>query len=215
LPFPYISIEFISSILFTKFGPTWFHFSINSVSMNQNNVVQFVCFVTSLETENFISLWKPYVKGSSNGPDDFVLQQAGEMLSVAKFKFISQHQCNSSDFNYAFMKGRSQMHFPEQKARIVQIGGYIPIQLQCAYNDINGDVKVMAFLDHRETKLDFYYEQTFHHLNIYEAYFENCAYSYVMEYFVQEQDAHVLVQQLKTRIDIEVALYKECKLQPV
>ena len=182
--------------------------------MDQNTVVQFVCFVTSLETESFISLWKPYVKQSSNNPDDFILQQAGETKPATRFKFVSQHQCKSSDFSYAFMKGRSQMHFPEQKARIVQIGGYIPLQLQRTYKEVNGDVKVIAFLDHRETKLDFYYDQTCHHLNIYEAYFENCAYSHIIEFFVQEQDAPALVEQLKTQIGIEVALYKECKLQP-
>ena len=182
--------------------------------MDQNNVVQFVCFVTSLETESFISLWKPYVKQSSNNLDNFVLQEAGEIQSAPRFKFISQHQCKSSDFSYAFMKGRSQMHFPEQKARIVQIGGYIPVQLQCMYKDVDDDVKVMAFLDPGETQLDFYYEQTFHHLNIYEAYFENCTFSYVMEFFVQEKDAPALVQQLKTQTGIVVAHYKECKLQP-
>ena len=47
----------------------------------------------------------------------------------------------------------------------------------------------MAFVAHSETGLDYYKRQTFHYLNIYEAYFENCAYNYVLEFFLQDQEA--------------------------
>ncbi|HLG39199.1 MAG TPA: hypothetical protein VI461_05995, partial [Chitinophagaceae bacterium] len=77
-------------------------------------------------------------------------------------------------------------------------------------NETKDDVKVMAFIDHKERELDFYHRQTYRHLNIYEAYYENCTYNYIMEFFIQEMDASALIEKLKTRPGVEVAMYKEC-----
>jgi hypothetical protein len=44
-------------------------------------------------------------------------------------------------------------------------------------------------------------------MNIYEAYFENCTYSYIMEYYVPEKDASLLVEQLSAHGGIQVMTY--------
>ena len=73
------------------------------------------------------------------------------------------HNMNVSrrDFRFAFMKGRSSEHFPEHTAKVVQAGGYMPVQIQCEHDDEEDDVKVIALLVHNETDLGFY-----HRLNL-------------------------------------------------
>lgn len=180
--------------------------------MEKNTIMQFVCFETRLETDTFISLWEPYAKQLLRDSGDIVLQEALAEKNRNRFKYMSQHECNRSDFQFAFMKGR--VHFRDNKAKIIQAGGYIPVQVQCQHNDVKGDVKVIAFLAANDTDMEFYHRQTYRHLNIYEAYFENCAYSYILEFFIQEPEAPALVDQLRSRRGVEVALFKELALVP-
>ena len=180
--------------------------------MVKNTIVQFVCFTTRLEPEEFIALWEPYARELGDDMEDFILQEAVAISKGNKFNYISQHQCKSADFSFTFMKGRSRSHFSEHKAKVVQAGGYYSRQVQFLHDEEKGGVKVFAFLDHHETELDFFQQQSCRHLNIYEAYFENCTYSYIMEYFIEENEVPVLVKQLKTRTGIEVDVFKECSL---
>jgi hypothetical protein len=180
--------------------------------MNKDNIVQFVCFTSVLEPEEFMEMWQSYASFMVNEPANILLQEGVAEKNSNTFNYILQHACSSADFRFAFMKEGGRSHPPENKARITQAGGYMPIQLQSPYNNVKGDARIIAFVGHSETDLDFYREQTFHHLNIYEAYFENCAYSYVLEFFLQEQDAQPLLDQLKARHGVEAALYTECRI---
>jgi len=163
--------------------------------MKKDKVVQFVCFVTNLKIDEFMGIWESYAK-RLGAAGEVMLQETASVKGKNKFRYV-------------FMKGRNEDDFPEHNGKVINAGGYSAVQMQCHHNDIKNDVKVMAFLDHRETDLDFFYQQTFRHLNIYEAYYESCTYSYILEYFVQEADAALLVEQLKTRAGIEAAVYKE------
>jgi hypothetical protein len=180
--------------------------------VNKDTIVQFVCFTSPLEPAGFMEMWEPYAKLLVNDPSKILLQEGVADKDRTLFSYVSQHVSNATDFKFAFMKGKTKSHFPEQKARIKQAGGYLPVQLQTSYNKAKDDVKVMAFVAHGETDLDFYRTQTFRHLNIYEAYFENCAYSYVMEYFLQKLEAPALLARLKARHGVEAAVYKECRV---
>jgi hypothetical protein len=177
--------------------------------MKKNSIVQFVCFVTNLELEDFVVKWEPYAK-QLVADGEIILQEGIAVKGKNKYRYVSQHTCGTADFKFIFMKGKKQENFPEHRARVVNAGGYKPVQLQCLQNEIKNDVKVMAFLSPGETDLTFYHRQNFRHLNIYAAYYESCIYSYVLEYFLQEADAEVLVEQLNTRIGIEVGVYTEC-----
>ena len=176
--------------------------------MKKDKVVQFVCFVTNLKIDEFMGIWESYAK-RLGAAGEVMLQETASVKGKNKFRYVSQHSCDATDFRFVFMKGRNEDDFPEHNGKVINAGGYSAVQMQCHHNDIKNDVKVMAFLDHRETDLDFFYQQTFRHLNIYEAYYESCTYSYILEYFVQEADAALLVEQLKTRAGIEAAVYKE------
>ena len=86
----------------------------------------------------------------------------------------------------------------------------MPLQIECRHPD-ERDVKVMAFISHNETDINFYSQVSlYRHLNIYQAYYESCTYGHILEFFTPETDAHELVEQLKTRAGIDVALYREC-----
>jgi hypothetical protein len=178
--------------------------------MNKNNIVQFVCFVTNLDLDIFGARWEHYAAQFMNRTARMTLQKAVAGSNKNKFAYISQHECSTENFRFNFMKERNSEHFPEHTAKVVQAGGYLPVQVQCAHAEGKGDVKIIAFIDAPETDFSFYHRQNYRHLNIYEAYYENCAYSYIMEFFVQETEAAALVKELKTKPGIEAVIYKEC-----
>jgi hypothetical protein len=182
---------------------------MNTVSMNKDTIVQFVCFASVLEPDEFMEMWESYASFLVDDPANILLQVGMAERNNNRFNYVLQHVCSAPDFRFAFMKEGGRSHPADNKARITQAGGYLPVQLQSPYNNVKGDTRIVAFVGHSETELDFYRGQTFHCLDIYEAYFENCAYSYVLQFFLQEQEARVLLAQLKARHGVEAALYKE------
>jgi hypothetical protein len=177
--------------------------------MNKNTIVQFVCFVTNLDLEKFGVKWEHYAAQYMGRAANMILQKAVAGNSRYKYAYVSQHNCDPENFRFDFMKRNSE-HFPEHTAKVVQAGGYTPVQVQSMHAGEKGDVKIIVFMDDPETDFSFYHRQTYRHLNIYEAYYENCLYSYIMEYFVQETQAAGLIQQLKTKPGVEAIIYKEC-----
>jgi hypothetical protein len=180
--------------------------------MNKNTIVQFVCFITNLDQEKFMVKWEPYASQFMATSKGITLQKAVEGNNKRKFDYVSQHECSTENFRFDFMKERNSEHFPEHTAKVIQAGGYIPVQIQCVHDEKKEDVKIMAFITNPETDFSFYHRQTYRHLNIYEAYFESCAYSYIMEFFIQETDAAALVKELKTKSGVEAVIYKECSV---
>lgn len=174
--------------------------------MKEVSIVQFVCFVTTLEPDAFIKKWESYSRKLAADSNSF-LQEA--ITDKAKYKYILQHEGKPIDFRLTLMKSRTRESFPELRARVVQAGGYTPVQLQSPHSEAEDDVKVLAFISPGETDLAFYHRQAYRYLNVYEAYYESCAYSYVLEFFIQAQDAASLIEQLKTRTGTEVNAYKE------
>lgn len=180
--------------------------------MNKDTIVQFVCFTSILKPEAFMEMWEPFASFLVDDPANILLQEEMPEKNNGKLNYVLQHGCSSTDFRFAFMKKGGRLHLPEHKASITQAGGYQPVQLQSLNNNVKGDIRVIAFLSHDETELDYYRAQTFHYLNIYEAYFENCAYNYVLEFFLKEEEAKLLLAQLKSRHGVLAALYKEKRI---
>jgi hypothetical protein len=179
--------------------------------MKKDTLVQFVCFVTDLDFSEFITKWEFYAAQFMNTHSQMTLQEKFE--SRSKYKYVSQHECPDRDFEFAFMKGRNSVHFPEHKAKVIQAGGYMPLQLESPQKKEKGIVKLMAFISHDETDISFYSQlPLYRHLNIYQAWYESCLYAYVMEFFVEETHAAELLSQLKARDGAEAGLYKECNL---
>ncbi len=180
--------------------------------MNKDTIVQFVCFTSVLKPEAFMEMWEPFANFLVNDPANILLQEEMPENNNGKFNYVLQHECSSTNFNFAFMKKRGRLHLPEHKARATQAGGYQPVQLQSLNKSTKEDVRVMAFVTNNETELDYYRGQNFHYLNIYEAYFENCTYNYVLEFFLKEEEAKLLLEQLKARQGVAAAVYKETRI---
>ena len=180
--------------------------------MRSEKIVQFVCFETTLNSEQFIPKWEDYTK-SENSNADVTLQQS-EKNEV--FKYIAQHRCSPGGFQFVFTKGKKSSRIPEVGIREKQAGGYSVLQIE-RKDDVHSDEsKVFAFIISPQTDLDVYKQlKVSAKLNIYEAYYENCQYAYILEYFVKTKLSSELLVQLKQLETAEVGLYKECALLTV
>jgi hypothetical protein len=178
--------------------------------MKKDTIFQFVCFITNLDFEEFVAKWEPFAKRLMHKRVETTLHELAQ--TKGRFKYISQHQWSHDDFQFEFMEGRKgSEHFPEHTIKLLQAGGYTAMQVECSHNEMNGNMKVMAFISHRENDIDFYKNlSSFRYLNIYQAFYESCTYAYIMEFFAEESQVADLMQQLKTRAGIEMAIYKEC-----
>lgn len=178
--------------------------------MKKDSIIQFVCFATNLDTDTFIPGWEKFAKKLMDKHAEPSLQQL-VTDTKARYRYISQHEWHNSDFDFRFMKDRKSEHFPEQQVKVVQIGGYIPVQFTKRYDADENQVKVFAFLSHNETDIDFYKQLSRNgHLDIYQAFYESCSYGYVLEFFIPDADAEALMLQLKQRLTVEAGVYKEC-----
>lgn len=176
--------------------------------MKKNTIVQFVCFITNLGFDEFASQWEIFVKRFPNKHSAMSLQ---ESVSKSRFKYISQHEWPQEDFQFAFVQKKGADSFPEHTVKVVQAGGYAPIQVKYNNQSDNGLIKIIAFIGHNEVDIDFYKKQPLSRfINIYQAYYESSSYAYVFEFFVEEQNADGLMDILKNRHGIEVAAYKDC-----
>ena len=178
--------------------------------MKKDTLTQFVCFTTQLELETFAPEWERFVnKLSDKTPDPSLQQQVAG--TKARFRYISQHELPDPDFNFRFMNDRKSEQFPEMQVRVTQIGGYIPIWHKKKIDTDETYVKLIAFISHNETDIEFYRRLPVNgQIDIYQAYYESCSYGYVLEFFVPETDAGELFLQLKLRPGVETGIYKDC-----
>ncbi|MBL0234491.1 MAG: hypothetical protein IPQ08_12590 [Chitinophagaceae bacterium] len=169
--------------------------------MKKESIVQFICFATKLEPEDFSPLWKEFAK--STKADSINLYEV-KKKEKNRFRYISRLSSKSTDFRFAFMKERNSDHFPEQTAKVIQLGGYSAVQLQAAKKKKSNEVKVMAFMEENTIDLDFCKKQEYSTLDIYEAYYENCKYSYIMEFVLPDSEVELLVGNLNAHGGIDV-----------
>ncbi|MFI5153935.1 MAG: hypothetical protein ACHQET_11415 [Chitinophagales bacterium] len=184
--------------------------------MNEKTIVQFVGFITGIEFDKFVVRWEYYVQQLKDNKMKATLQK--QRSTKNRYKYISQHSGNHQDFNFAFMKKRQSEHFPEHEAKVVHMGGYFPLQKESSRLDRQELVNIMVFVKELDADVDAYRQlQHYRKLNIYQAYFENCAYGYIMEFFVKDADAAKFILQLDGRMATahsadEVGLYEEYSL---
>lgn len=179
--------------------------------MNENTVVQFECFETNIETDQFLSSWEFYAKRFVTKGIDVTLQK--QVTKKSRYKYVSQHECPEDGFNFSFMKGRFSENFPEANVRVVQAGGYEVLQMQCEHDADPKDVKIMLFIKN-DRELDECRKAPFYQvLNIYQSYFESCLYAYIVEFFVKENLADDFITWVNSNTTVaEPGIYKECKV---
>jgi len=180
--------------------------------MSVTRIVQFVCFETTLASDQFINKWEQYTR-SANSNDDVTLQQS-EKNGV--FRYIAQHRFSIGDFNFTFTKAKRSSRIPEVGIREKQAGGYAALQLNRKGEAHADECKIFAFITDPQTDLAAYRLLCLKsNLNIYEAYYENCQYAYILEYFVKRSAESSLMEQLTGLHVADAGTYKECMLQAV
>ena len=178
--------------------------------MGEDKIVQFVCFETILNPEQFVTQWEQYNR-SVNSDVDVTLQQSE---SNGVFKYIAQHRCAVGELQFSFTRAKKSSRMPEPEIKAKQAGGYLVVQSE-RINDAHPDEsKVFAFLSTPGVDLNIYRQLSNHgKLNIYEAYYENCQYAFILEYFVKNKNLVSLLEQLKASTLQDAGVYKECVLQ--
>jgi hypothetical protein len=177
--------------------------------MTKDTILQFVCFITKLELDDFAPKWERYAAKLVTKKGELTLQQQVSETKT-KFQYISQHEWPDKDSDFTFMNDRKSEHFPEHNVKVLQIGGYMPLQLQRKNYQDDGTIKLIALIGHDERDIEFYKQlQLYRHLNIHQAYYESCTYGYVMEFFVPENNTDELLQQLKQRPGVESGIYRD------
>ena len=179
--------------------------------MRAEKIVQFVCFETPLDSEEFILQWEQFDK-SVNSEMDVTLQQSEKN---GTFKYIAQHRYVASDTAFAFTKAKKSSRMPEIPIRVKQAGGYSMLQAERNDDARENENKLFAFIIDPTADLDDYKNAAAPgKLNIYEAYYENCQFAYVLEFFVSKNKAASLLEQVRSYHPDEVGIYKDCVLQP-
>ena len=177
--------------------------------MKKNNIVQFECFETAIGFDEFVSRWEFYAKRFTGKDADVTLQQA---IVKGRFKYVSQHKWPEDNFQFDFMKGRNSINFPDRNVKVIQAGGYMPLQAEHIHDTDSDDVKVILFINNQQTDISFYKQlPSYRHLNIYQSYYENCLYAYIMEFFVEEMHVADFMAPVKLlSAGAETGVYKEC-----
>jgi hypothetical protein len=177
--------------------------------MREEKIVQFVVFETALDSDAFLGRWKQY-KRSIDDEVSVTLQQ--REVKNGKFKYISQHKCSSGDFHFIFEKDRRGVKTQEAAVRQKLAGGYTALQHDHSGETKANESKIIVFVLDPRTDLDDFRQFSVHgKLNIYEAYYENCEFAYILEFFVKNEYAADVLKQLKILTSFaEAGIYKEC-----
>src|SRR4029077_8074509 len=120
----------------------------------------------------------------------------------------------ASEFQFIFEKARRSSKNPEVSIKVEQAGGDSILQEEKKGEARSGESKIFAFLNNPRADIDLYRQMNPHgKLNIYEPYYENCRYNYILEFFTKNNYVDELLRQLKEQHVAEFGIYKECATQ--
>jgi len=177
--------------------------------MTPNTKVQFVLFETSLSEEPFLKRWKEYTR-SSKSDADVILQQAGHN---GAFRYIAQHRFATEQVQFVFTKEKRSSRIAQELIKSGMAGGYSILQAEQLTGTGPNERKIFAFISDPRADLKVYKDLSENaKLNIYEPYYQNCKYAYILEYFVKSKQAESLLEQLKKLEATDAAIYQECKI---
>ena len=177
--------------------------------MAEEKIVQFVTFETTLDKDQFIAQWEKFTRSDSNDQDVILHQSKKD----GWFKYLAKHG-HGGGFKFIFEKTRRSSKNRQIPIKVVQEGGYSLLQ-RTRSGDCNPDEsKIFCFIQNPQADLKLYKEMmTDGTYNIYVAYYENCRYTYILEFFVKNNRATELLEKLQHHHFDDVAIYKECMLQ--
>lgn len=170
--------------------------------------MQFVCFETTIDFDKFIGNWEHYAKKfESKEVKTSLLEQVNVK---SRYKYVSQHMASPDELQFTFMKEKRSVILPESKIKVIQAGGYKPLQPVLNQPEGNDTFKILLFVPKSVYDIEPFKKMDYISLNIFEAYFESCNYSYVLEFFVKESAGEEIIKEIKNLLhNPDVGMYKE------
>ena len=177
--------------------------------MREETIVQFVTFETILDQEQFVSHWENFNRSDYSEHDVILHQSKKDGL----FKYLAKHTYGGG-FKFIFERARRSSKDRQVSIKVVQEGGYLLSHLARRGDCLPDESKVFCFIHNPEADLKQYKEMNVNgNCNIYTAYYENCRFAYILEFFVKNNRAKELVGMLSQCSPYDVAIYKECMMQ--
>ena len=190
---------------------SWYSFKAYFAVMKEDSIVHFVCFDTTLDIAPFMQRWEEYTR-SANSDQNVTMQQS---ITKNSFRYIAQHHCTAGELKFAFTKSsRRSPHVALISITELEAGGYAVLQAERRGDTHANESKIFVFITSAQADIEAYKKLSVHgKLNIYSAYYENCRYSLIMEYFVSNKYAALLQEHLNQFPGIETGVYKQYALQ--
>lgn len=178
--------------------------------MNEDVIVHFVLFETILDSDQFISKWQEYTRSVKNNRHVTMHQAVKEN----GFSYIVQHRQSPGGIQFVFEKARRSSRIRQVEIITRLAGGYSILQAEKNDDCDEDESKVFAFIIEPTADLEVYKQLSEKGpLNIYQAYYENCRYAYVLEFFVKNENAAEFLESLKQHKTTDTGIYKECVMQ--
>lgn len=177
--------------------------------MREDTLFQFVGFETTVNLDDFTSQWENFArKFFKQDIHSITLQQ--QVRSKSRFRYMSMNEWPQDNFRFSFMDGRGSDYFPDHRVKVVQAGGYTPIHLECE-NHAHHDMKLLVMVNEEDISRNVLDKMPCHYLNIYQAYYQSCLYSHIIEFFAEDGDAPELLDRIKKRfLHCDAGMYREC-----
>lgn len=178
--------------------------------MKKDSIVRFVGFTTTIEPDKFIPDWEGLVR-----KQEIIHSRARLFQNAAtaknKFSYVSMHEWVEAGVQLNFLPEKRSDQVPENHLKVTQVGGYIVLQSEKMMPGLKNHNRLISFISHSEDDIEFYKKLPLcSQLNIYQAYYENCLYGYVLELFVQQNDTEEILLQLKERVHADTGIYRAC-----
>lgn len=178
--------------------------------MGEDVIVHFVLFETILDSDQFISKWQEYTRSVKNNRHVTMQQSVKEN----GFGYIVQHRHKEGGIQFVFEKARRSSRIRQVEIITRLAGGYSILQAKKNDDCDEDECKVFAFISEPSADLEVYKQLSEKgQLNIYQAYYENCRYAYVFEFFIKNEYAAELLESLKQLHTADSGIYKECVMQ--
>ncbi len=178
--------------------------------MKSDTIVHFVYFETALDKDAFIQRWENFAR-SANSDNDVTLQASKQ---DEQFTYIAEHRCDSAGFQFKFTKAAKLSRVRQAEIKTMLLGGYTIIKEEKTDEAAKNESKVFVFLSYDDTDVNVYKQLQFHgKLNIYKAYYENCTYAYILEFFAHNKYIPELMSQIHQYKTSGINIYKKCSLK--
>jgi len=182
--------------------------------LKKDRIIQFVGFITVLDSASFLPKWKEYVRLLGPGHVNPELMEQ-EPEGKNRFRFISKHEWPDESFDFITKNGKRTEHFPELNVRAIHAGGYVALSDNPRNRSEAGELRLIAFISHNENDLSYYRELApAANLSVYQAYYESCSHGYILEFVLSAHLIPELTAKLKARPGTEICVCRTCgKLQ--